>query len=180
MTVCIALLRSVNVGGSGRLVMADLRKMAEGLGLSEVRTVVATGNLVFESSGRSPASLETLLQTAAKNDLGLENDIIVRAAKDWIAAVAANPFPRFARADPAHLVLMAMKGTPDAGAVKAVRDGIAGREEIAAVGQHLYITYPDGIGRSKLSGALIERRLGMRGTARNWNTVVKLAEMVGA
>jgi uncharacterized protein (DUF1697 family) len=178
LTVYIALLRSVNVGGNGRLVMADLREMAEGLGHTNVRTLVATGNLIFESKRKTPARLEKELEDAALKRLDLTVDIIVRTAKEWAAVVEANPFPEMAKDDPSHLVVMAMKKKPTAAGVEAVRAAVKGPEVVEAAGRELYITYPSGIGTSPLSGAVIERRLGMRGTARNWNTVTRIAEAV--
>ena len=80
--------------------------------------------------------------------------------------------------DPGHLIVMALKSAPEPDAVAALQGAIPGRETLAAVGRELFIAYPDGIGTSKLTGALIERRLRVRGTARNWNTATKLAAML--
>ncbi len=101
--------------------------------------------------------------------------MLVRTAAEWSALVAANPFPEVAADDPGHLVAMPLKGKPAAAAVAALEQAIKGRERIAAADRQLYIHYLDGIGRSKLTNALIERHLGLRGTGRNWNTVLKLA-----
>jgi uncharacterized protein (DUF1697 family) len=88
-------------------------------------------------------------------------------------------FEAEAKSDPGHLVVMALKDAPAASAVKALQAAIKGREIVRAAGRHAYIVYPDGIGRSKLTNALIEKTLATRGTARNWNTVMKLAAMAG-
>ena len=110
--------------------------------------------------------------------LGLDTAFIVRTAGEWTEIVAANPFRSMARDDPGHLVVMALKYEPDAARLRELEAWIPGPEKIAAAGRELYITYPDGMGTSKLTGAVIERRLGTRGTARNWNTVTKLAALV--
>jgi uncharacterized protein (DUF1697 family) len=169
----VALLRSINVGGGGRLVMADLRATAGRLGLTEGRTIVQTGNLVLPADGRTAEALESDLERALADDLGMKNDVMVREAAEWAAIVASNPFPEAAAVRPARLVLMALKRPPGPGALADLAH--PGPERIAAGERHLYIDYLEGIGTSRLTGAWIERRLGMRGTARNWNTVLKIA-----
>ncbi|MFI4935692.1 MAG: DUF1697 domain-containing protein [Caulobacterales bacterium] len=179
MTVQIALLRGVNVGGRQLVAMADLRAFLAALGFGEPRSLLQSGNLVFEADGVIGAALEALLEAEAERRLGLRTDFLVRSAADWAAIIAANPFPREAQADPAHLVVMPLKGAPGAEAVMALRQATLGREVIHAHGRELYIVYPDGVGTSKLTGQVIERKLGMRGTARNWNTTLKLAALAG-
>ncbi|HVV93672.1 MAG TPA: DUF1697 domain-containing protein [Hyphomicrobiales bacterium] len=172
----IALLRGVNVGGHAKIAMADLRLVALGLGLAEPRTLLQSGNLVFRAAGR-PADIEAELEAALAGRFGGWIDVMMRTAAEWDAAVAANPFAAEARRDPAHLLLVALKEAPSPDAVAALRAAIKGREAVEAVGRHAYVVYPDGIGRSKLTGAMIEQRLGTRATGRNWNTALKLAEM---
>jgi uncharacterized protein (DUF1697 family) len=98
----------------------------------------------------------------------------VRSAAEWEATIAANPFSDAAANDPSHLVVMPCKAAPSAAGVTSLQTAITGRETVRAAGKQLYITYPDGIGDSKLTSALIERKLGVVGTARNWNTVQKI------
>jgi uncharacterized protein (DUF1697 family) len=111
--------------------------------------------------------------------MALETDFFVRSAAEWKELVASNPFPRQAKADPAHLLVMFLKEAPAAEAVHALQAAVAGRELVRAVGKQAYIVYPDGIGRSRLTGALVEKKLATRGTGRNWNTVLKLAALAG-
>jgi uncharacterized protein (DUF1697 family) len=178
MTLRIALLRAVNV--AGRVVpMADLRAMLARMGLGEPRTLLQSGNLVFESAAR-PAALEALLEANVAERLGLATDFFVRTPAEWDAALAANPFTREAKDDPSHLLVVPLKAAPAAARVEALRAAIVGRERVAVVGRHAYLVYPDGIGRSKLTNAVVESRLGTRGTARNWNTAQKLAALVRA
>ena len=94
--------------------------------------------------------------------------------------MAGNPFPGEAERDPGHLVVMILKGETDAGKVAALQEAIKGREVVRGKGRHVYIVYPDGIGRSRLTNALIEKKLGRSGTGRNWNTVLKLGDLAGA
>jgi uncharacterized protein (DUF1697 family) len=176
----VALLRAVNVGGRNPVAMSDLRGFATQLGLDAPRTLLQSGNLVFKSAARPTADLERLLESEAAARLGLETAFMVRSAADWQAIIARNPFPREAMNDPGHLLVMAFKQAPRPADVKALRATIAGRELVEAVDAQAYLVYPDGIGRSRLTTALVERTLGARGTGRNWNTVVKLAELLAS
>jgi len=160
--------------------MAELRDLLAELGFANVQSLLQSGNLVFDSRAGTPARLESRLEQAAKDGLELETAFFLRTAKEWAAIVAGNPFPNEAKRDPAHLVVLLLKRAPDRGHVTALEQAIAGREVIRAGGRHLYIVYPDGIGRSRLTNALIEQKLGTQGTARNWNTVLKLASLAAA
>jgi uncharacterized protein (DUF1697 family) len=177
-SVQIALLRAVNVGGTGKLPMADLRKLAESVGLTEVRTLIQSGNLVFDAGKRSPAASEALLEKACAAEFGLKTDIYVRAPAEFDTIIASNPFKREAKDAPSFLHVLFMGEAPGAPAFKALQAAIKGRETVKGDGRHAYIFYPDGAGASKLTPAMLTRHLGMPGTARNWNTVTKLAGMV--
>ncbi len=179
MTQHIALLRGVNVGGHKAVAMAELRALAADLGLGQPRTLLQSGNLVFHDDDRSGAALEALLQEAALRRLGLETTIVVRDHAEWSDAVATNPFKAEAIADPGHLLLMALKSAPGPTGPQALNDAIKGRERVKVRGRHAWLVYPDGVGDSRLTNAVIERCLGVRGTARNWNTVLKLEALAG-
>jgi uncharacterized protein (DUF1697 family) len=173
--VHIALLRAINLPRHGQVAMADLRDLLVRLGFTEPRSLLQSGNLVFRTAPISSARLEGVLEAEARKHLGLETDFIVRTSTEWREVVAANPFPREAESDPGHLVVMPLKAKAHPARVEALRSAIRGREIVRAVGKQLYIVYPDGIGRSRLTVALIEKKLGTRGTGRNWNTALKLA-----
>ncbi len=177
MTIQIALLRGVNVGGHNAVAMSELRDLLTQLGFESARSLLQSGNLVFRGDSRTDADLERLLEAEADKRLGLHADFLIRSAKEWREVVARNPFRKEAERDPSHLVVMFLKSAAKAKDVKAVQAAIAGSEIIRADRRHLYIVYPDGIGRSRLTNALLEKKLGIRGTARNWNTVLKLAAM---
>jgi uncharacterized protein (DUF1697 family) len=179
-TTHIALLRAVNVAGHNRVAMADLRHLLTELGFDTPRSLLQSGNLVFNSPRRAGPALEASLETAARERLGIETQFLVRTAAEWHAIVRDNPFPAEARDDPGHLLVMCLKQAPAPGAVTALQDAITGREQVRAVGRQAYLVYPDGIGRSRLTAALIERRLGTSGTARNWNTVLKLQALASS
>ncbi len=177
MPIYLALLRAVNLAGHKPVAMADLRDLLSHLRFREPRSLIQSGNLVFRSKERSTASLERLLETQAAQRLGLETDFFVRTAEEWREIVDRNPFPEEAERDPGHLVVMLLKATPSAEQVKELRAAIKDREIVRAVGRQAYIVYPDGIGRSRLTNAIIEKRFGTRGTGRNWNTVLRLGAL---
>ena len=176
LTAHVALFRALNVGGR-KATSAELQALAADLGLDDARTLLQSGNLIF-CSARTGAELEAEVERAFAARFGFASDVLVRTGRQWRAALAANPHHEMAERDPSHLVVMALKSAPSPDDVVTLQAAISGREIVAAVGRELFIAYPDGIGDSKLTGAVIERRLGVRGTARNWNTATKLAAML--
>ena len=177
MSTFVAVLRAINLGPHNRIAMADLRATCAKLNLANARTLLVSGNVVFESRLSSSEKLEQLLEAASTEHLGVTTDYFVRSAKEWQAIIDANPFPAEAKSDPSRLVMMCLRDAPGPAAVKALQAAIKGREMVRAAGKHAYFVYPDGQGRSKLTIAMIEKMLGTRGTARNWNTVLKLGEL---
>lgn len=177
MTTYIGVLRAINLGPHNRIAMSDLRAMLERLGFGDPRTLLLSGNIVFRSESGSSATLEQQLEAASTKHLKVTTDYFVRSAKEWQAIVEANPFAKEAKADPARVIMMCLRDAPTPAQIKALQASIVGREVVKARGKHAYFIYPDGQGRSKLTIQKIEKALGTRGTARNWNTVLKLAEL---
>jgi uncharacterized protein (DUF1697 family) len=175
----VGLLRAVNVGGKNLVAMANLRALLEELGFKNVTTLLQSGNVVFGAPAQDAVKLEGRLEAAVLKSLGVTTTFIVRSAPEWKEIVAGNPFADAARDDPGHLVVMPLRAAPARAAVAILVAAISGREQVQVIGRTLYAVYPDGIGRSRLTIALIERKLNTRGTARNWNTVVKLAAAAG-
>jgi uncharacterized protein (DUF1697 family) len=174
---CIALLRAVNVGGRS-VAMAELRTLLAELGCGNPRTLLQSGNAVFTLKAQtSPTAFEAELEAQAQRRFGIPVAFMLRSAAEWRTLILGNPFVEAAQRDPAHLVLMALKGAPTAAAINTLRDSYKGPETIHVAGRDAYLIYPEGVGRSKLTNALIERKLGVAGTARNWNTVLKLAAL---
>ena len=177
MTTYIGVLRAINLGAHNKIAMSDLRAMLEKLGFEEPKTLLLSGNIVFRTDTGSSAKLESILEAASTKHLKVTTDYFVRSAKEWQAIVDENPFKKEAKMDPAHVVMMCLRDAPMPAQVKALQESITGREVVKAKGRHAYFVYPDGIGRSKLTIQKIEKTLDTRGTARNWNTVLKLAEL---
>lgn len=169
----VALLRAVNLGSVGKVAMADLRTICEGLGYTDVKTLLNSGNVVFDAKSKSPATLERELEAACAKKLGLATEIFLRTVEEWTELVEGNVFPQMAKKDPCHLVVFTLRGKPKRAAIDALN--AAGPEEVALGKGCLYITYPEGIGRSKLNTNRAWKELGAIGTMRNWNTVLKIA-----
>ena len=170
MTTFVALLRAVNVGGTGLLPMKDLSALCTRLGFADVRTYIQSGNVVFRSD-LSEARARKILEEALTERLGKPVDVMIRSGSELRAVLTGNPFPD---APPARVaVLFSSNPVPKS----AVREVIApGGEQAAAGKRELYIFYPAGMGRSKLK---LPPTLG-RTTARNINTVAKLVAMTSA
>lgn len=176
MTHRIILFRGMNTGGV-RAPVGEQREMAEAMGLKNPRTLQASGNLVVES-GMATAALETAIEKAMDQTFGLKIAAMVRTPEQWSKLVAANPFADHAKAHPAKVLAMVMKDGIKPGALEACRALAVGGEAVEAVGDVLYFWFPDGQGESGIFRKATPRMMGM-GTGRNWNTVLKLAEMAG-
>ena len=153
--------------------MTNLRYFLTELGFENVKSLLQSGNLIFGSRSRFGAELERYLEMEASKRLALEVDFFVRTAEEWKSIVRQNPFRKEAERDPGHLIVLFLKNAPAAKDVALLQADISGPEVVKAKGKQAYIFYPNGQGRSKLTTAMIEKRIG-RGTGRNWNTVMKL------
>jgi uncharacterized protein (DUF1697 family) len=173
----VALLRAVNVGGR-KLPMAELRTVCAELGWTEIATYIQSGNVVFTAPGK-PEAVETLLEKAIENEFGLDVPVIVRSRAEWAKYPAENPFSEAAKDEPAKLHLLLSKRPPAGGAAEAIEARAKAGEQVRQAGGALWIHYPQGAGTSKLTPSLIDRAIGSPGTARNYNTVLKLLELLG-
>jgi uncharacterized protein (DUF1697 family) len=171
----IALLRAVNVGGR-KLPMAELRTLCGELGWEDVETYIQSGNLVFSAAGK-PDALEAKLERAISGRFGLDVPVIVRTAAQWSAYAAANPFAKAAREAPNRLQLLVSKRAPNSDAADKLLARAQDGEAVKAAGGALWFHFPEGVARSKLTPALIDKACGSPSTGRNWRTVVKLEEM---
>jgi uncharacterized protein (DUF1697 family) len=179
MTRCVVLLRAVNVGGRNKLPMADLRQIATDLGYTDVATYVQSGNLVLTATPGKPAEIEQAISSAVHRALGLTIDVIVRTRTQLAAVVDANPFPDHTD-DPTKLHVSFLTGQPPAAARKACDPDEFDPERFEFGDRCVYLWHPDGVGRSKMATAPWAKRLGVKGTGRNWRTVITLLEMLDA
>jgi uncharacterized protein (DUF1697 family) len=174
--VFIALIRGINVGGHKKIRMADLKTSCEAMGLRDVRTLLQSGNVVFRTDIKDRARLTKEIAGV----LGVEAKVILRSADELREVVAANPMPEEAQRAPSGFIVVFLSEKPTAAAMQSLRDAYSGPEKMQLHGAELYIEYGAGMGKSKLTNVLIERKLGVTGTARNWNTVTKLLEIATA
>ncbi|AGB70464.1 MULTISPECIES: DUF1697 domain-containing protein [Rhizobium] len=166
MTVFVALLRAVNVGGTGMLSMADLKALCEEIGFQDVRTYIQSGNVVFRA-GEDEATVQARLEKALAAKMGKSPGVILRSREALERAADNSPFPH---AKPNYLlVTFLQEAAPEDALTKLVAPG---GEEVHIAGLEIYVHYPDGSGRSKLKLPALKA-----GTSRNLNTVRKLAEM---
>lgn len=175
MKTWVALLRGVNVGGHNKVPMAELRDACRSLGFASVATYIQSGNVVFRSAGKVDA-LARELRAAIAERFDCDVPVVLRTADELRRVLAANPFIAAGR-DPAKLHVGFLAEAPSAEEVEAVPPQPPGREEFQVIGGEVYLFYPDGMGRSKLTTAYFDRALGTTMTARNWRTVGKLVEM---
>jgi uncharacterized protein (DUF1697 family) len=154
--------------------MADLRAMAADLGCVAPRTLLNSGNLVFGALVGDGARIAEALCGELAARLGVTTPVIMRTTDEWDDAIAANPWPDVARDNPAGLLVMFLDQAPAPGGVAALSEVLAGGEAVVGAGREVFIHYARGVADSKLTPALLARRLGAAGTARNWNTVVAL------
>ncbi|MEA3029557.1 MAG: hypothetical protein QOJ53_477 [Sphingomonadales bacterium] len=169
----VALLRAVNVGGR-KLPMADLRALCGELGWTGVATYIQSGNLVFSAKG-TPAALEGVLEEAIADRFGMAVPVVVRTAAIWSTYPPASPF---SREPPNRVMLLLAKAPPAEGAEAVIEARAQAGERVRRVGDALWFHYPEGAGTSKLTPSLIDRAVGSPATARNYNTVLKLKEML--
>lgn len=174
MTVFVALLRGINVGRNTSIKMSTLKTVFEKLGFEGVKTHINSGNVVFAAKAKDQEKLAKTIETAIEKEFGFRPPVLLRSAAELENAIAKNPFPDAAKNDPSHLLLMFLAAKPDKDAAARLAEVYSGPEQIKVAGDTVYLTYPNGIGKSKLTNTLLEKHLGVTGTARNWNTVVKL------
>lgn len=173
----VALLYSIVLTPQKRVVMADLRAMAEGLGYENVRTLVSSGNLVFDAPETVITDLEGRLEAAFPKTFSRHVDIVVRDAAGWLALAAANPFPEDADATPDQVAVRVMRNPVPVDAEARLRQAVAADEKFAIVNGDPWIVFSRERPNSRLLAAMNHKRLGV-GTSRNWNTVRNLARML--
>ena len=174
MTVYISMLRAVNVGGTSRIKMDALRAVYESIGLKDARTLLQSGNVVFRSTLKDRERLAKRITQELERQLELHAEVIVRTLAELADIVERGPVLS-PSADPSKLIVMFLSGVPDAAAQAALGKWHKGPEMLEMRGPEIYLYYPEGVGRSKLSGAVIENKLNTSGTARNWNTLQEAA-----
>lgn len=177
MNVVISLLRGINVGGHHQIKMEALRALYGSLGLQDVQTHIQSGNVVFRTGEQDLALLAKRIEDEIERSFGFRPSVIGRTASELRSVIARNPFADRQDTDPSKLLVLFLASEPDADARDAVLAIPADPEELRLNGRELYIYFPDGMARPKLSLPRLEKALKTPGTGRNWNTVMKLLAM---
>ena len=175
MEIYVALLHSIVLGPGRRVIMADLKAMAKDLGFRNARTLVATGNLVFEAKKEPLDRIEARLEAAFRDRFGKHVDIIARTAGGWRRLAAGNPFPEGKRTD---VVVRVMREPLDEKALARLESYAEPGIRLALEGGDLWIDFAGKPSEAKLLSHLTTKKLGI-GTLRNVNTVNGLAAMLG-
>jgi uncharacterized protein (DUF1697 family) len=176
MAVVISMLRGVNLAGKRKIKMEALKALYESLGLRDARTLLQSGNVVFRTERKDLAALTRKIEAAIEEKFGFHSDVIVRTSAELRDVLARNPFAKRSGIDASKLLLSFLVSDPGAEARENVLRIKAEPEELRIDGREVYIYFPNGMGRPKLSMAVVERTLKTSWTGRNWNTVRKLLE----
>ena len=177
MTVVISMLRGVNLAAHNRLKMDALRALYESLGLQNPQTYVQSGNVIFKTKERDLVRLATKIEDGIERSFGFRSDVILRTPSDLRGVIARNPFAKRRGIEPDRLLVTFLAADPGPEARGKILQLKADQEEVKVEGRELYIYFPNGMARPKLSWPTILKIAKQTGTGRNWNTVTKLLEM---
>jgi uncharacterized protein (DUF1697 family) len=177
MPVLISMLRGVNVGGRNLIRMDALRALYLTLKFEDPRTYVQSGNIIFRTKEKNSWSLVKTIQDAIERKFGFRPDVVLRSPDEFRAAILANPFSGRREVEPGKLLVTFLAGDPAPEARATLAALKAHPEELHLKGRELYIYFPNGAGKSKLPWASIGKLLKTTGTARNWNSVMKMLQI---
>ncbi len=177
MAVIISMLRGVNVGGHNKIKMEALRAVYESLGFRDAQTHIQSGNVVFTTGERNLVRLAAQIEDAIERGFGFRPTVILRTKSEMEAAIANNPFVKRSGIDASRLLVLFLASDPSPEARANALKIKAGPEEFRIHGRELYVYFPNGMARPKVSPALLEKTLKTPATGRNWNSVMKLLEI---
>jgi uncharacterized protein (DUF1697 family) len=169
----LALLRGINVGGRNKVSMAGLRRVFEEAGCSSVRTYIQSGNVLFEKRDSDRLALANLLEAAVADAFGVPAAVVLRTFEEIGDLARLHPFG----ADTSQTFVSFLAREPDSDGVQRLLATDVAPDRFELRGSDVFLHYPNGVGGARLTGALLERQLGVAGTTRNWKTVARLAEM---
>ncbi|HWD54818.1 MAG TPA: DUF1697 domain-containing protein [Acidimicrobiales bacterium] len=172
----VALLRSVNVAGHGRIAMAELRGSFTSLGYDDVVSYIQTGNVLFSTASKSEKAIVEAIERQLAEDFGDAPAVLLRTLPELRRIGAASPYAK-AGANPARHHVTFLAGAPKPDVLKALDLPPSRKDELVVDGREVYVHTPEGYAETKYTGTFLERRLGVISTTRNWNTVTKLCEL---
>ena len=174
--VYCALLRGINVGGKNKLPMAELAKLFSESGCRDVRTYIASGNVVFRMSAAKAGKLPALIARRIEESFGLKVPVVVRSAAELAEVVGSNPYLQAGLAE-TNLHVMFLADAPGAEKVALLDPDRSPGDQFAVRGREIYLHLPNGVADCKITNAWLDSRLKTVSTGRNWRTVLKLYEM---
>lgn len=177
-TTFVSLFRGINVGGQRIVPMKDLKALYESLGFKDVVTYIQSGNVVCSSDDADMAQVSQRIEDRFAGTFGFHSNVIVRTAAELAATIERNPFQDQPEKESNRLLVLFLATPPVSTALDDIHQAYTGPEELYLAGRELYVYYPNGMGRSKLSHTLLEKKLKTAGTGRNWNTVLQLQRLI--
>jgi len=177
MPVLVCLLRGVNIGGHHKIKMDDLRALCVVLKFVNVQTLLQSGNVVFRTEERSLSTLADKIESAIERKFGFRPEVLLRTVPEMREVVARNPLAKRKGIEPPKFAVAFLEDEPTPAMRKALLAMDIAPEELHVIGRHLYIYFPNGQARPRLSWSQIAKILNTPTTARNWNTVTKLIEL---
>ena len=177
MPVLVCLLRGVNIGGHHKIKMDDLRVLCEGLKLRQVKTHIQSGNVIFRTAEPDLPTLADKIEAGIERKYGFRPQVLLRTIPEMRQIMARNPFAGRKGIEPGKLAVAFLRDEPTTAMRKALLEMDIVPEELHVVGRQLYIYFPNGQARPKLSWSQVGKILKTPSSARNWNTVTKLLEL---
>lgn len=177
MPVLICMLRGVNVGGHNKIKMDVLRAICVSLKCEGPQTLLQSGNVVFRTANRNIVELSKSIEVAIERKLGFRPNVLLRTVPELRDAIVRSPFAKRSGIDPGKLVVTFLGAELNAQGRKALLAMDVAPEELHALGRELYVYFPNGQARPKLSWPRVEKIIGPAFTSRNWNTVTKLLQL---
>ena len=174
----VALLKGINVGGNRKVPMPKLIALVESAGLTAVKSYINSGNIVFEAAKLKPEQVCTKIEKRIEQGFGFKVEVVVRTASQWEKYSSGSPFPSAESNRPTMLHLGLSKNTLKGVLIEALTEKAINGEKIKIVGDALWVDFAKSVGNSKLTPAVFDKAAGSTVTMRNWNTVLKLNELL--
>jgi uncharacterized protein (DUF1697 family) len=174
----VSMLRGINVSGQKKVKMADLKSLYESLGLTNVKTYIQSGNVIFESAISDVGELQRNIEQKIEKTFGFSVSVIIRTNKEFKRIIDHNPYIGYdSPEDESKYLVTFLSRTPSGSTAETIQQFVKEPEAMFLRGKEIYLHCPNGYGRSKLSNIFFERKLSVTATTRNWKTVKKLYEL---
>ena len=173
------MLRGINVGGHKKIRMQELKELYESLGYREVQTYIQSGNVIFRCADLDTAELKNRIESAIQAAYGYSVAVLIRIPDEFRRLVENNPLSGEKDIDFTRLAVIFLSASPEKWPTENLEESKAESEDLFISGREIYLYYPEGYAKTKLSISLFEKQLKVYATARNWRTVQKLRELAG-